>query len=205
MKTFKTVEELIEFVSDKANIETLDSGEVPPQATNVWQAFNHTLTTRGFAGLFVNEMRKTLSTFENLDIFPTVEVSFDRPHRIGWGAIYCDGGDKTATIKKVAPGWWQLMRKDYPVFGGSQAVLVNKGQWRMGLAGKIFRCDVELCKVLHEIGVTQIYHTDKTLIGTNDPHSVFGTPSVICPFQELPQSDVKMPRKLRRLPISPLI
>ena len=28
MKTFKTVEELIEFVSDKANIETLDSGEV---------------------------------------------------------------------------------------------------------------------------------------------------------------------------------
>jgi hypothetical protein len=44
---------------------------------------------------------------------------------IGWGAIYC-----------VAEGWWQLHRinaKTYkhPVFGGTQAVLVNAGRWRL--------------------------------------------------------------------------
>ena len=106
----------------------------------------------------------------------------------GWGAIYCDGGDQTARIRKVSPGWWHLTRGgSYGVFGGAQAVLVNRGQWRMGLSEKIFRCDVELCKVLHEIGITQIYHTDKTLIGTNDPHSVFGNLSVMYPTMQEPK------------------
>jgi hypothetical protein len=113
---------------------------------------------------------------------------------IGWGAIYSDGDNGRAKIRRVAEGWWCLEREGvkpgYPAhatFGGAQAVLVNAGEWRRQLTDKIFRCDVELCKVLNEIGVEEIYHTDKILIGTNDPHSVHGNPSATYPKMRQPQ------------------
>jgi hypothetical protein len=52
---------------------------------------------------------------------------------------------------------------------------------------KVFRCDVELCKVLNEIGVEEIYHTDTILVGTNDPHSVHGNLSVMYPKMSVPR------------------
>ena len=91
---------------------------------------------------------------------------------LGWGIIYDEG----VRIRNVSPGWWHLDggKGHYAAFSGSQAVLVNAGDWRRKLAKKEFRCDVGLCGVLKGIGITQIYHSDKVLIGTNDPHTTFG-------------------------------
>ena len=36
MKTFKTIEEIIEFVSDKDNIETLENGELTLKASRLF-------------------------------------------------------------------------------------------------------------------------------------------------------------------------
>ena len=66
-------------------------------------------------------------------------------------------------------------------------MLVNAGAWRTRLADKEFRCDVGLCGVLRGIGVTQIYHTDRILIGTNDPLTTFGDAVVQYPVMSAPR------------------
>ena len=80
---------------------------------------------------------------------------------IGWGVIYSEH----VKIRRITPGWWHLDGNTAHMFAGATAILVNSGEWRKQLADKIFRCDVELHKILKEIGITQIYNSDVILIG----------------------------------------
>ena len=103
---------------------------------------------------------------------------------IGWGIIV-DNGTK---IRRVSKGWWHLEKDDKPSeFLGVQAVLFNSGEWRKLLGDLKFRCDMELCDTLEKIGITQIYHADKILIGTNDPLTTFGYPVIQYPKMSDPQ------------------
>jgi len=90
---------------------------------------------------------------------------------IGWGII---PDFEEIKIRCITPGWWHLESIEYASFGGSQAVLVNSGDWRLKLHDKEFRCDCNLCETLKDIGVTKVYHTDTILIGTNDPENTIG-------------------------------
>jgi len=92
---------------------------------------------------------------------------------LGWGIIY---DNEDIKIRKVSPGWWHLEggKINYGAFGGAHAILVNTGDWRLKLANREFRCDVGFCGALRNIGVMEIYHSDKILIGTNDPYTTFG-------------------------------
>ena len=103
---------------------------------------------------------------------------------LGWGILYDEG----VKIRKVSPGWWHLTggRINYAAFSGAHAVLVNAGDWRLKLANKEFRCDVGLCGALRDVGVMEIYHSDKVLIGTNDPLTTFGDDVVQYPKMSEP-------------------
>ena len=89
---------------------------------------------------------------------------------IGWGIIHYRDDTK---VRCVTPGWWHLEGSDVK-FSGSQAVLVNRGDWRLKLKDMEFRCDTGLVHALSDIGVTTIYHTDTVLIGTNDIETTHG-------------------------------
>jgi GR25 family glycosyltransferase involved in LPS biosynthesis len=86
---------------------------------------------------------------------------------IGWRYLH----DGSAKIRRTNQGWWHLEGKS---FYGTQAVLVNRGEWRRGFADKEFLADTGLLDVLRELGIFQIYHSDKILIGAGDPTNVFG-------------------------------
>ena len=93
---------------------------------------------------------------------------------IGWGLIPSFAKTK---IRCMSPGWWSLVGCP-PRFCGTQAVLINRGGWRLKLEGQRFRCDIHLHEMLKEIGITGIYNTDRILIGTNDVQTTFGAPII---------------------------
>jgi hypothetical protein len=89
---------------------TITSGQQP--SAEVWKAFDHSLTLNGFAGRFTAGLYaagNTLAThtgdinphaLENLECFPTVEVSFDMPHRIRSWSLQ-SVGDKNYEITET--------------------------------------------------------------------------------------------------------
>jgi len=83
-------------------------------------------------------------------------------------------------IRQINSEWLKL-EGEKPGFGGAQAILVNSGDWRLQLKSKAFRCDMELCRALKDIGIDEIYHTKKILIGTVDPITTVGRESVVFP------------------------
>jgi len=103
----------------------------------------------------------------------------------GWGIIMdC----QEIKIRCVTPGWWHLEGGTnwYASFDGAQAILVNRGDWRLKLKDKEFRCDSMLCAALKDVGVTEVYHTDTILIGTNDPQDSFGNRRIMKPKMATP-------------------
>ena len=107
---------------------------------------------------------------------------------LGWGLMHEDG-DRAPKIREVSPGWWHLEEPVVfaPNFSGTQATLVNGGEWRELFRDKAFRCDIDLCRLLKEHGIEQIYHTDKVLIGTCDPTTTFGDAVVQYPTMTVPK------------------
>ena len=111
---------------------------------------------------------------------------------IGWGAF---PDSEALKIRSISRGWWNLEGEVtldsglqcYAPFHGTHAVLFNSGDWRKEFVGRNFYADIQLGTVCHELGITQIYHTDRTLIGTGDINNVFGDAIIQHPKLRVPR------------------